>query len=243
MVTAEGPPVPPAEPKRIEGGKTLLIEVGEKVKDAVVLGLFADPQQPLRYQRVPLDSRFSPSASMKARMAGYQAELQQLGLEGLGVRPMPHPRQDVLGDFVGTERCADCHEVSNKIWEESGHARATQTLVELDPPRQFDPECIACHMTGWHPQGFYPYEGGYQSPDATPQLAAVGCETCHGPGGNHSAAEEGANKDLQRSLREAMAITQDQARQRVCAACHDVDNSPDFDFEAYWPDVEHREGS
>jgi hypothetical protein len=241
IVTTDGPPVPPSEPKRIAGGRTLLIEVGEKVKDVVVLGLFDDPQHPVRYQRVPLDSRFAPSSRMTARLAGYQAEIQQLGLEGLSVRPLPHPRRETLGDFVGSERCADCHAGSFSVWDQSGHARATRTLVELDPPRQFDPECMACHMTGWHPLGCFPYEGGYRGLDTTPQLAAVGCEACHGPGGKHSAAEEGSDHDLQRALREAVSLAQDDARQRVCITCHDVDNSPDFDFDAYWPDVEHWE--
>jgi hypothetical protein len=24
-----------------------------------------------------------------------------------------------------------------------------------------------------------------------------------------------------------------------CMQCHDLDNSPDFDFQVYWPEVEH----
>ena len=35
-----------------------------------------------------------------------------------------------------------------------------------------------------------------------------------------------------------------QERQRVinnCLECHDLDNSPKFDFDEYWPEVEHSE--
>ena len=26
---------------------------------------------------------------------------------------------------------------------------------------------------------------------------------------------------------------------QMCMECHDIDNSPDFDFQVYWPKVEH----
>jgi hypothetical protein len=26
---------------------------------------------------------------------------------------------------------------------------------------------------------------------------------------------------------------------KMCMECHDLDNSPDFDFQLYWPEVEH----
>ena len=42
-------------------------------------------------------------------------------------------------------------------------------------------------------------------------------------------------------LREQMRVTLQEAKQNVCIRCHDLDNSPDFDFETYWPHVEHYE--
>jgi hypothetical protein len=241
VVTADGPPVPPAEPAWGDGNKTLLVQVGEKVKDAVVLGWFDQPGRQLRYQRVPLDSRFAPSSAMKARMAEYQDALRQLGLEGLGVRPVPHPRRASQGDFVGAEKCGDCHEAQYATWKKSRHAQATRTLVGLDPPRQFDPECLACHVTGWHAQACFPYESGYLGLQSTPKLAGVGCEDCHGPGGAHAAAEIGADKARQQAQQAAIRLTQADAKRRVCVRCHDASNSPDFDFDAYWPDVAHGE--
>lgn len=239
VVTADGPPVPPAVPTPIDGSKAVLVEVGEKVKDVVVLGWYGQAGEGLKYQRVPLDSRFVPAAKAKARMADYQESLQDLGLEGLGVRPMPHPRKPLQGDFVGAEKCRTCHEAQYYVWKKSKHAQAMQTLAGLDPPRQFDPECLACHVTGWHPQGCYPYESGYLSQESSPRLAGVGCENCHGPGGAHAAAEAGGDGIVQRKLRETMRVTLAEARWRVCVDCHDVSNSPDFELGAYWPDVAH----
>jgi hypothetical protein len=147
----------------------------------------------------------------------------------------------------------DCHETSYYIWKKTGHAKAFDTLVKLDPPRQFDPECVSCHVIGWHPTKYFPYEGGYESFDGdeakglakTPHLIDVGCESCHGPGGAHVAAEMGSDEALQRKLQKAVVVTkeevQDHASDKYCRSCHDLDNSPEFDFETYWPKVEHYE--
>jgi hypothetical protein len=136
------------------------------------------------------------------------------------------------------------------VWKKSGHAKAWPTLLETDPPRNFDPECISCHVVGWSPQNYRPFVGGYLSEEQTPHLVHVGCETCHGPGENHVKAEMGSDFDLQEKLRKAAVITLEESQQAVsraisdkqpCMNCHDLDNSPDFHFETYWPKIEHRE--
>ncbi len=241
VVTAGGAPEPPAKPARVEDSGALLVEVGEKGMDAIVVGIFDDPQQPTRYQRVPLDSRFPGTAEMKALLVAYQDELKRAGWAGLEVRALPHPQKQLNGEFVGTRECRNCHEASYKVWKKTPHARAYQTLAELDPPRQFDPECISCHVVGWNSQKFYPYESGFTSFEETPHLLDVGCESCHGPGAAHVAAESGSDAELQLRLQKAMVITKEESRQRQCFSCHDGDNSPDFDFDAYWPLVEHHE--
>jgi hypothetical protein len=101
-------------------------------------------------------------------------------------------------------------------------------------------------VVGWNSQNFFPYEGGYVSAEKTPQLISVGCEDCHGPGGAHVAAEEGGDVALQKKLQKAMLITKAEAadsksKKQNCYTCHDLDNSPDFDFNSYWPEVEHHE--
>jgi hypothetical protein len=37
-----------------------------------------------------------------------------------------------------------------------------------------------------------------------------------------------------------LRLTKATADQQVCAKCHDVDNSPEFHFDRYWPKVEHK---
>jgi hypothetical protein len=241
VVTAGGAAEPPAQPTLVNGKKTRLIEVGEKGMNAIVLAWFDDTEQPVRYQRVILDSRFPNSDEMKQLMVVYQEQLKDLGLQGLGIREVSHPTKDINGRFVGSGKCLSCHEPSYKIWKKSGHARAWETLVKLDPPRSFDPECISCHVVGWNPQKYFPYESGFKSEKETPQLIDVGCENCHGPGEKHVAAEMGNDKALQQKLREAVRQTLAQAEKSGCLECHDLDNSPDFDFKTYWPQVQHKE--
>jgi hypothetical protein len=244
VVTSNGHAEPPSKPERIENTQSLLIEVGEKGMYAVVLGFYDDPKLPVRYQRVTLDSRFAASSDMKRLMEAYQDQLKMLGVAGLCPRPTPHPQSSVNGDFVGSEKCQTCHEKSYDTWKKSGHAKAWNTLLETDPPRNFDPECISCHVVGWHPTSHFPYKSGFLGEKETPHLGGVGCESCHGPGGAHVAAESGGDSALQAKLQKAMVVTKEEAQTnhaKWCQNCHDLDNSPDFKFETYWPDVEHYE--
>ena len=110
------------------------------------------------------------------------------------------------------------------------------------PPRDFDPECIACHVVGWNTTELLPYRGGFLSEQETPRLINVGCESCHGPGENHVRAESGSNEVLQASLRRAIRLpVEGGAAKRECLTCHDGDNSPLFDFDTYWQKIVHKE--
>jgi hypothetical protein len=243
VVTADGGDEPRNFAESIKGTQAKLIEVGHKGMYCIVLGLYDDKKEPVRYQRVALDSRFPNSAEMKQLMTTYQEQLHDLGWSGLGLRPIAHPRTKEgvkdSGQFVGGESCKDCHTKAWDVWSASPHAHATETLVKADPPRQFDAECISCHATGWNPQEYFPYTTGYESLQRTPHLTGNQCENCHGPGGAHVAAEAGNNdaeRDLQRQL---MKLSYQDAKTEFCQKCHDLDNSPEFNFEEYWPQVEH----
>lgn len=239
VVTAHGPDEPPHEPQRVGDDGAMFVEVGHKGMYAIALGLYDDEKTPVRYQRVPLDHRFADSPEMDELMVSYQDQLKELGWEGLGLRPVAHPR----GKFAGSDQCADCHQHEFEIWQKSPHAHATETLTKAKPPRQFDPECISCHATGWNAQEYFPYASGYDSLERTPGLVGNGCENCHGPGTAHVAAEMAGDEKLQAKLREALHLSLEgadgEAQRRSCLECHDGDNSPDFDFDKYWPQIAH----
>jgi hypothetical protein len=243
FVTMGGGDVPPAQPMVM--GNTKIVEVGEKGMYASVLGIYDKPQ-PMRYQRVALDSRYKSSKAMTDLMGAYQFELKTMGLSGLGIHALPNPLEKPNGDYVGSDACQDCHTKSYNIWKQSGHAMAFKTLQEAKPPREFDPECISCHTVGWLPTKFIPYKSGYMSQKETPKLINVGCEDCHGPGQMHIAAENGADAKLRKASEEWMRLTLDEAKdpnskKQNCRSCHDQDNSPEFKFELYWPLIAHHE--
>ncbi|MDO5552644.1 MAG: multiheme c-type cytochrome [Planctomycetia bacterium] len=244
VITADSPSEPPAQPKTI-GEQQMLIEPGEKGKFALVVGLYDSEENPVRYQRVALDSRYPSSPEVFRLMEEYQGILKTLittkGYKGgLGMSLVDADKRHILGEFVGSEKCESCHEESYRVWKRSRHAVAWNSLTETaKPPRDFDPECISCHVVGWHGIENFPYAGGFVTEEKTPHLKQVGCESCHGPGSKHIEAELGDDEKLQESIRTAMRLGND--TRRVCFSCHDGDNSPDFDFEPYYKLIEHRE--
>ncbi|MEQ8789926.1 MAG: multiheme c-type cytochrome [Pirellulaceae bacterium] len=244
VVTAGGAGEPTYEAEQLQGTDAVMVQVGTKGMYTSVVGWLDDGS--LKYQRVPLDARFADSQTMRDLMASYQKTLQQRGLAGLEIRPITHPSGN---QFVGSAKCAECHDAEYDIWKNSPHAHATESLVHpgerSDIARHFDPECLSCHVTGWNPQKFFPYTSGYLDLEKSAHLHGSGCENCHGPGSAHVAAENGdtALDDAAiEQLRAAMRLPLERAEQK-CMDCHDLDNSPDFHqagaFQRYWERIAH----
>ncbi len=233
-------------------GQTLILQVGHKGKYAGVLGLYDDAEQPYRYQCIPLErSEFNDAQSMVDRMAEYQQQLRDEHIV-IADGEVAHPSG---ATFVGVDRCQDCHEDSFEVWADSHHAHAFESL---DPshqhegferlngiPRMFDPECLSCHVTGWNPQEYIRFRSGFlneefaEGDDRSLQARLAGnqCENCHGPASRHIELIEAGDIDL---ARKEVSITLEQGK-KICFSCHDADNSPDFDFDTYWPQIEHSE--
>lgn len=252
VVTAGGAGEPTREPVTIDGTSVQMIEVGTKGMYASVIGLYDDPAHRLRYQRVPLDARFPDAVEGLQLLAAYQDQIREAGFEGLGIRPQPHPSGR---EYIGSVACAECHSDAWEVWKEGldgyppKHSRAYATLQQppgrADIPRNFDPECLSCHVVGWNPQKHFPYRTGYLSVEETPDLINVGCEDCHGPGKQHADAENGVvelEEEEMELLRQELVVKLEEA-ERKCLECHDLDNSPDFQeegaFEKYWAKIEH----
>ena len=247
VVTAGGFGEPTLNLEPIEDSEAKMVQVGTKGMYGGIIGLFDDLQRPVRYQRIAISSQFKDSERMLAMFAEYQQALADAGFDNLGATQVAHPTGR---KFVGSEACGDCHTTAYEKWLETPHSHATTSIVEPNNDRggiarHHDPECVSCHVTGWNPQKYYPFESGFVSPEETPQLAGSGCENCHGPGSEHVAAELGeidVTSERLKELQQAMVLPLNQARDR-CLECHDLDNSPDFHrdgaFEGYWEQVKH----
>jgi len=124
--------------------------------------------------------------------------------------------------FVGNESCgrsADCHPDIYQKWRSFKHGTAMATLQKPEVNREFDPECVVCHVVGMM------YETGYRSMAKTAHLADVGCEACHGPGYLH---EQAPQEEYRGPF-------------MTCEECHAPEHSPNFlkERDAYFEKIKH----
>ncbi len=112
--------------------------------------------------------------------------------------------------YAGAPACLECHESVHTLEVNTRHAQAFETLKRVH--QENNSSCLPCHTVG------YGLPTGFVSETATPQLAGVQCENCHGPAGNHAANPS----DL--TARPRMDIAG-----QVCGGCHNGSHNPTFD--------------
>ncbi len=164
----------------------------------------------------------------------------------------PASAEGVEYAYIGTKNCKKCHIKQYKSWAETKMANAFESLrpgeraeqktaAGLDPEKDYtsDPECVACHVTG------YGKEGGFVDEATTPELLGVGCEMCHGAGGTYVADEYMSlkNKNYVRADIEAVGSIYPPSEEE-CLVCHNekspfVDEGFVFDFEQLKKDGAH----
>lgn len=127
------------------------------------------------------------------------------------------PRGNSAG-YVGSQTCGSCHGEALDAWKATRHSNALVTLEHEGHDK--DPDCVGCHVTGLDD------ESGFRSREKTPLFSSVGCESCHGPGGDH--VKEPAKFKLRANGAQS------------CLPCHTSTTSPGFDFETYWARVIHK---
>jgi hypothetical protein len=114
-----------------------------------------------------------------------------------------------------TERvCAKCHADSWQAVKVSAHQAAFASLQKKG--QGYNPDCLVCHVVG------YEYKNGYDDYPPFNRLGNVQCEACHGYGTQH--ARDGSMLKMARES---------------CTACHDKENSPEFDYATYWEQIKH----
>ncbi len=200
-------------------GRAWLVETARDARRLTRVELPTDG--PAALAQLPLDGHVPDDARARARVDAYYREVRGL--------PLP-PRQPAPegGGLVGAATCTACHLEAGRKFAASKHHGAYARVTAKEPERAGLFECVGCHVTG------HGFEGGFTSLEATPHLAEVSCERCHGVGGNHVAQGGGRGYGVKPGFPESWRAT--------CVACHDASNSPGFDFlralEAikHWPD-------
>jgi hypothetical protein len=237
LVVSTGPIEDPLANNPIKLGDSTFAVVGHKGKRIGVIGVYPDSKdQPIRMELVKLDGqRFKDAPKMVEHMKYYQEVLTRENL----VESEPAIPHQSGHQYVGAKKCGTCHERAYKKWTTTGHASGFESIKKgrRDISRIHDPECVACHVVGWHPQQVYRYKSGYKNEKESAHLLGSQCENCHGPGSEHvNVFENGGDEEKAQKL---MRVTLKQAKDNVCYTCHDLDNSPNFNFEEYWKKVAH----
>jgi len=261
IVSAGGSENGSEQPQRV--GKTMIIHVGKKGKYVGLVGVYPDAEENrLRFELVELDTyRFKDDPRMHELMRDYQQLIQDnVHAVFQDVGDVPHHSG---AEYVGVESCKDCHKSAYAVWSKSKHAHAYKSLSIGRPgmkenwiPRNFDPECLTCHVTGWNPQEVTRYRSGFQvkpladaagKPELYTKLQGQQCENCHGPGSQHVELETKWKADpdsvddgqLRQSRRDMKRTLEWADSRNGCYRCHDLDNSPNFKFKEYWPKIKH----
>jgi len=117
------------------------------------------------------------------------------------------------GPTVGAAACKSCHKPQHKGLKKAPHARAMRRLVGDDADNV---ACVRCHAT--------PAASGPPSSDLSGYRTdeGVGCESCHGPGGEHAEDPRADNiVGLGGSCPECVI-------EAVCTSCHTPEWDPNW---------------
>jgi len=161
---------------------------------------------------IDFDDKAPEDADVLARVEKFKQDL--LAFKDARRAAYPRIHGSEKEQFLGDRSCFSCHEDAWQAYAASGHRRAYTSLRK--DGQSSEPDCLVCHTTG------YQYKNGYSEESPFNKLVNVQCEACHGYGTTHA-------RDGKWRL---------QAR-NSCVACHDQENSPEFDYQTYWEKIKH----
>lgn len=162
---------------------------------------------------VPLEANFATEPKVVAIERAYDADVGLLNVawaksHGVSCEKANAERPGV----VGSQACVGCHAPAEAMWRKTKHPQAYASLQAVG--KQYHLDCVGCHVTGWKARQ------GVCRIDESAGREEVGCESCHGPGSAH----------VETPLKTNIARAADA---NVCVTCHNHENSPHFDFDAY----------
>jgi Cytochrome c554 and c-prime len=201
-------------------GASLVGSATNKGKFLIELSLGAESGRPrLSGRTVEMTPQFANDADQERNLKSFYAELGKRDFSAVQTSFVPRAINRHSSDYTGANgsSCAACHQEEFAAWRKSEHAHAWATLEKRGA--HVDADCQRCHTTGFG-------VGGFESRVRSPGYVDVQCESCHGAGSAHAKHPE----------TKTLLVARDQ-----CAGCHDHENSPEFEFVAYWAKVVHGE--
>lgn len=194
-------------------------DLGSYGVNAVRVDLAADGRVvAASFERHELDGKVPDDPHVRATLDRFYTSLAPGAVADAHVKSPAAFWADRTTEWVGSAKCATCHEAETAQWRTTRHATAMRTLIKVH--RDAQPRCVSCHVVGFGtPDGYRIGAGRWD-------LANVQCENCHGPGKAHAAGPSAAN--IVRQVPEA-----------VCISCHDHDHSDSFVYRERLPFVVH----
>ena len=209
-----------AELARAMGAKIEELAARERALASRALPEPPDDRPSLRVSFVPVGPDLPEDRGVRRVLTRFYGEIarENLRLARAQQRPCPDPASGAASHVGiddpprgGTFGCRTCHVAAVDFWRTTAHARAFATLERGG--RQYDLDCIGCHVTGWREAG------GACSVADTAGRRDVQCESCHGPASLHAVDPPG---HLERDPGETR-----------CRRCHTDDHSTTFEYLSY----------
>ena len=167
----------------------------------------------VRVRFVPVEDTLTKAPEVERLITDYHRQVGTMNLAWARLHGTDCPKAAPgTASFVGSARCATCHQPAYTAWSATKHALAYKTLVTAE--KRYHLDCISCHVDGWQ------RPGGVCRIDRTAGREGVGCESCHGAGSLHVAQPSKTN-----------VVARPQAD--TCLRCHDKTNSPHFSYDKY----------
>lgn len=168
----------------------------------------------VRYEIREVRETLGSEPQIKSELASYYKTVNEQNKIAFADRkPPPVPRGQA--SYVGIEACTTCHEEPRKVWDGTHHAKAYKTLA--DQSKEFNLDCVSCHVTGYE-------KPGGSTVTAVSKLKDVQCEVCHGPGSLHAANPK-------------VKPIASRPSEEVCLSCHHPPHVIEFDAKAKMSEI------
>lgn len=168
-----------------------------------------------RYAMREIRDNLGADGAIKSQMSAYYKKVNDSNkLEFADRKPKPPAKGEP--SYVGVDSCTNCHEEPRKVWDQTTHAHAYNTLSSQF--KEFNLDCVSCHVTG------YDRPGG-STVTHVDDLKDVQCEVCHGPGSLHAAKPE------------KVAIPVAKPGADMCLSCHHPPHVHAFDAKAKMAEI------
>lgn len=202
----------PDYPHRTDEGKAPVFNAGKEGEYLGKLDITLNEKNKITQiddEFIPMSKLIPANEKTDKLFLAYLDEVKKSTKEGESIPELEAYSEGLWDNYSANGKCADCHSGQYDQWIETPHASAFDALVNAG--REYDPECLYCHTTG------YGRKGGFVNYDKTPKMISVGCTSCHGVDKKHPDSDE-----------IPVSISG-----KVCIVCHTQDKDPAFSYDDF----------